>query len=372
MKIASLCLVPALLTQAAHENPQAPRYELQLSIAELSFLQSSAVNGVGRYGGDADYELRFAKVGEEVQAELRMESKLLIDVWTYWVKEQMADSLAAVDLARLAPADRLALETGKSVYRKLASSKEDPRYDTLSLRGRLETDGPSTFLVSDLERLRIEGRAAEDAARLAGREALVQGSIRELDVLTADSLREVHVNTLDLFVMSHCPFGRQAVHSVVEELLQLPAGKRPALRLRYIFYEQKDEQGNASFTALHGEPEIVENLVQMVLQEQYPEEVFLRYLLERAGSASDWRELATKVGLSAEDLEVVDYRIVAEREALIRREHESATKTFGIHDGSPVYVWEGEVSAPSAIPFLRQRSAVEPRVEQTCSSEISN
>src|SRR6185503_5003946 len=106
-----------------------------------------------------------------------------------------------------------------------------------------------------------------EAARLVGREARVQGSIRELDVLTADALREVHANTLDLFVMSQCPFGRQAVHSVVEELLQQPSGNRPALRVRYIFYEQKDAQGNTSFTSLHGEPEIVENLVQIVLQE---------------------------------------------------------------------------------------------------------
>ena len=101
-------------------------------------------------------------------------------------------------------------------------------------------------------------------------------------------------------------------------------------------------EGKDTFVALHGEPEIVENLAQMVIRDRSPE-VFRKYLgLRAANAAVPFAKLAVQAGLKESEVRDIGQTMVREREALILKEYEYATGRYGITDGSPTYVWESE------------------------------
>lgn len=351
------CLAPLPLHREHAEDspfePQEPRYELQLSLPELSFLQSTAVQGVVNYGGEARYDVHFYQYQETVYAQVTFETEPVIDGMFYLVNEHLAETLAAVDFDAIDPIQRFALETGRTVRSKLDAAKETPQYDLRPMQGTLAVEEGSAFLVTNDTRLRIAGEAADHAELFRDRPVLIEGSIRKPGVLTAETVRVVERNTLDLFIMSLCPFGQRATRLVADGLARITDGGAPEIRVHYIFYEGGDEEGEAELATLHGEPEIVENLVQMVIQEQYGTELFFRYLTERAASDEGWPELAQRIGLVPEDVDVIRFRIEAERDELIRREYELVTGNFGVFDGSPFYLWEGQKARPEDIPFLR-------------------
>lgn len=107
-------------------------------------------------------------------------------------------------------------------------------------------------------------------------------------------------NTLEIFVMSQCPFGVMAENSVfdAEAAKLLPEGLK--VEIHYIGDAKKDDKGAWQFSSLHGEPEWQENARQLFIAKKFPDK-FRAYLAERNKdyASKDWEKAAKAAGLDA-------------------------------------------------------------------------
>lgn len=112
--------------------------------------------------------------------------------------------------------------------------------------------------------------------------------------------RPARENTLELFVMSQCPFGVSAENSILEgeKDKALPAGTK--LEIHFIGDAKKKEGGGWEFSSLHGEPEWQENARQLFISRRFPDK-FRAYLLERNRDikSPDWEKAARTAGIDA-------------------------------------------------------------------------
>ncbi len=115
--------------------------------------------------------------------------------------------------------------------------------------------------------------------------------------------RAVKENTLELFVMSECPFGVSAENAVLaaEKDGLLPPGLK--LEIHFIGDAKKSTAtaaGGWEFSSLHGEPEWRENARQLFISSRFPEK-FKTYLLERNKDikSPDWEKAAKAAGIDA-------------------------------------------------------------------------
>ena len=136
--------------------------------------------------------------------------------------------------------------------------------------------------------------------------------------------------TLDLFVMSHCPYALTAEM----QLIPLAKENRENIDLNLYYIVSRDDdadteddhstdpshsytetavsgcsgEGSGSylgFKSLHGKQEIEENMRQLIIKELYPD-AFLDYLLLRAdGGAKDWKEAADDLGIDTSAIEAM-------------------------------------------------------------------
>ncbi|NYZ79082.1 thioredoxin domain-containing protein [Candidatus Micrarchaeota archaeon] len=98
-------------------------------------------------------------------------------------------------------------------------------------------------------------------------------------------------NTVQLFVMSWCPYGTAAEIAMNELLNAIPDLKFLGL------YFIATESGNGTFTSLHGQGEVEENLRQVCVIRYYNTSTLFNYLVcvdaNVANSSNMWRQCAT-------------------------------------------------------------------------------
>jgi len=81
----------------------------------------------------------------------------------------------------------------------------------------------------------------------------------------------------------------------------------------------------------------------MVIRDHYPA-LLKSYIRARAAALhTPWPLLAEQVGLSKMNIADIQGLITTQRQSLIRSEYDYATSRYAIFDGSPNYVWEGEI-----------------------------
>lgn len=158
-------------------------------------------------------------------------------------------------------------------------------------------------------------------------------------------------NTIDLFVMSLCPSGQQVETELIDQLRAAPAGVLPALQIHYILYSRPEDQGR--LTSLHGDAELREDEVRMLLRDRHPQ-VYWAYLLLRARSTDAWESVAARAGLAAADIRALQRGIRADGDAVARREYEDVALDRGVADGSPTLTWEGMTA--SSVQILQRPS----------------
>jgi hypothetical protein len=105
-------------------------------------------------------------------------------------------------------------------------------------------------------------------------------------------------NTLEIFVMSQCPFGVLAENAVLdaEKNKLLPEGLK--VEIHFIGEAVKDDKGAWNFSSLHGQAEWEENARQILIAKKFPDK-FNAYLLERNKeiNSPDWRKAAAAAGI---------------------------------------------------------------------------
>jgi 2-hydroxychromene-2-carboxylate isomerase len=106
--------------------------------------------------------------------------------------------------------------------------------------------------------------------------------------------------TLEVYVMSNCPFGVMAENSLLEAQKNklLPEGTK--LAVHYIGDAKKDEKGAYEFSSLHGPGEWQEDARQLYIAKYFPDKLDA-YLLERNKeiTSPDWQKAAAAVGIDA-------------------------------------------------------------------------
>ena len=150
--------------------------------------------------------------------------------------------------------------------------------------------------------------------------------------------RALRQNTLELFVMSYCPFGTQAENALLDAKNKnlLPAGLK--LEIHYIGDAEKKENGSYDFRSLHGTPEWQENLRQLVIARDFPDK-FYAYLMERNKNitAASWEDSAAKAGIDSKKVAAA----FAGGEKLLADDFALAN-ALSIST-SPSLLWEGRV-----------------------------
>jgi len=146
-------------------------------------------------------------------------------------------------------------------------------------------------------------------------------------------------DTLELFVMSLCPYAQQAEAAVLSRLLSLASEQRPKLKIRYLF-GRRHVNGVSRYVAMHGEPEVTENLVQMLIRDVYAQ-VFAEYLQARVGSQASWQAIALECGLRGADIDFIAQTIAEGRDQLIAEEYENILAEYGTINRSPTFFWQG-------------------------------
>ena len=335
----------AVSTLAAAEldalKAQNPHYVLNLNLNEFSILNVSEMDGLLKYGGSGDFQLRMAKEGNEVVWTVTISSSRLMELLAIFVGERTIKLVQAIDASSIDANQKLALQAIKSLTQKLESAQKNPVWDSVKLSGTVRQQGEDWVIQSKQASFKITGTKLEDLKRRLGKPVVADGSIKVPGQFEVTGFLDKRENTLELFVMSFCPYAQRAEMAIYNYLAQTNGNAKPALDLHFVIYKQKKE-GREVFAALHGEEELTENLVQMIVRDLFPG-ALEPYLRLRAGSGKvPWQSLAEKAGLTQENVAQVQTAIVNQRDSLLRQEYDYAFGRYGISDGSPTFVWESE------------------------------
>jgi predicted DsbA family dithiol-disulfide isomerase len=108
--------------------------------------------------------------------------------------------------------------------------------------------------------------------------------------------RKETAKTLDLFVMSQCPYGIQALDAMKEVLTNFKGNID--FSVHYIANENPD----GTFTSLHGQGEVDEDIREVCAAKYYPDSYkYMDYIWCRNKNikGTDWESCATQAGMSA-------------------------------------------------------------------------
>ena len=118
-----------------------------------------------------------------------------------------------------------------------------------------------------------------------------------LEELLASRVSSLGKPTLELFVMSYCPFGVQAEEKLIPIVQEF--GDTIDFKLQFIAQEKEapSAQDITPFTSLHGYPEVAENMRQLLIAKAYPAQ-YLDYILCRGKKLDkSWEACAQKLGI---------------------------------------------------------------------------
>ena len=118
-----------------------------------------------------------------------------------------------------------------------------------------------------------------------------------LEELLASRIARIGKPTLELFVMSYCPFGVQAEEKIIPIVKEF--GEQIDFKLQFIAQEKAEPSAHdiTPFTSLHGYPEVAENIRQLLIAQEYPDR-YLDYILCRGKKLEkSWEDCAEKLGI---------------------------------------------------------------------------
>ncbi len=324
--------------------PQPPRYELVLNTNELTMLSESVSDGLNKYGGSTDFELNAAKSSRGTLWKVTIRNPKLPDVLKYWISEKSLEVVKAVNPDKLSPDDKTALKAVKSLADKTDAARNNPIRDEIKISGTITVENSNLFIRGTGFQYLVTGKYTDAIKKIKDKPVIMRGVVKVKDQIEATHVLVRKENTLELFAMSLCPFAQKAENSIISFTDTLPDAQKPAVSIRYIF-----DFKNNKFGSMRGEPEVMENLVQMVIRDDFGE-YFHPYLLKRnKDEKTPWQELAKGIGISDETVQSIEGKIAKERKKLIQTEYNYAVRTYGTISRSPTYVWESEI-----IPDMRK------------------
>ncbi len=126
-----------------------------------------------------------------------------------------------------------------------------------------------------------------------------------LEELLASRVSRMGKPTLELFVMSYCPYGVQAEEKLIPIVKKF--GDTIDFKLRFIAQEKESIslKDITPFTSLHGYPEVAENIRQLLIAKEYPDK-YLDYILCRGKKLNQsWEACARKLSIDVEKIQTL-------------------------------------------------------------------
>ncbi len=143
--------------------------------------------------------------------------------------------------------------------------------------------------------------------------------------------REEMLGKLDVFVMSMCPYGTRALDAMEEVLAAFPEMDFD------IWYVASYNEDTDTFSSLHGQPEVEENIRELCAIEHYPDDYeYMEYIWCRNEdiSSTDWESCAEQAGMDVETLRACSE---GEEGKELLRENIGLANTLGI-GASPTWM----------------------------------
>lgn len=328
---------PAMSARLYQSSP--PRYRLAFTPAEYAFACEAVQHGVERYGGNASVSVTAGKNGTECAWDVEISEPRLIEVWAYWVAELTTTYLSRMTLEQIDAQERRSLETARAVHAKLDAAIRSPFWESKTLSGRIVNTPTGLRLIAGVDTVEVLGEHRGSIGALEGRNVVARGSVRAIGTLTLENIVPIDKQTLEICIMGLCPYGKSALKRALTHVASVDRAQAPAIIPRFIFYRNPAGDSTA-FSSLHGEAEVVENLVQMTIRDEFP--TFLhKYLLARADSDQPWANVLAGIGCSQATIREIEGRALSNRQARMEAEYARVAGVYGILDGSPSYVWEG-------------------------------
>ena len=154
------------------------------------------------------------------------------------------------------------------------------------------------------------------------------------ELLTARTAR-MGKPTLELFVMSYCPYGVQAEEKLIPIVKKF--GDKINFKLQFIAQEKEkpSAQDITPFTSLHGYPEVAENIRQLLIAREYPDQ-YLDYILCRGKKLDkSWEECAQKLGIDVAKIQRLFDNPEAEQ---LFRENIKRAAALGVRASPTIFV----------------------------------
>jgi len=299
------------------------------------------MDGMMNYGESGEFQVNLSRVGSEVVWSVTIHEPRFLELLRAFVGDRTMKVVQGMDPSNIDPNDQSALLAIKSLSKKLEVARKNPVWDPVQLSGKVVQDGADWLLQSEQGSFKLTGDKLEELKGRSGKSIAVDGFIKVPGQLEITHFLDKRENTLEVFVMGLCPFAQQAEAALYHHLSTTNVHPPVKIELHYILYKQKQKSSEV-FTSLHGEEEITEDLVQMVLRDRFASS-FEPYVLRRAtGDKASWRKVAENTGVTSEVIAEIEAIITKERDSLLQAEYDYVFGRHRISDNSPTYVWESE------------------------------
>ncbi len=194
----------------------------------------------------------------------------------------------------------------------------------------------------------------------------------EIEVTDIEKKQKVTKPEVELFVMSHCPYGTQIVKGMIPVMETL--GDKADIQVKFVNY------------AMHGKVELDEQLNQYCIQEEFPDEYvdYLKCFLQEGDTDSCLDEIGIDEDALQECIEETDeeYKVTElfEDQGSWRggrfpqfNIHDMENQEYGVQ-GSPTLVINGEVASAGRDPasLLAAICSTYADAPDECSSQLSS
>ena len=326
---------------SAPAKPERPHYLLRLNLNEFMFLSLAEMDGMLNYGESGEFQIRLERVGTEVVWWVTINEPRFLELLRAFVGDRTMKVVQGMDPGNIDPNDQSALLAIKSLSKKLEVARKNPVWDPVQFSGKVVQEGTDWLLQSRQGNFKLVGDKLEELKTRTGKTIAADGFIKVSGQLEVTHFLDKRENTLEVFVMGLCPFAQQAESALYHHLSETNAHRPVHLELHFILYKQKQD-GNEVFTSLHGEEELIEDLVQIVLRDRFAT-LLVPYVLQRAtGDKAPWKTVAVTAGVPPQVVAEIESAITKERDSLLKAEYDYVFGQHQISDTSPTYVWEGE------------------------------
>jgi len=313
-----------------------PYFEFILNLNEYSIFNSAIVSALDKYGGVIDFNLKMGKTKSGIIWKITIFNKNDIKTIKQWVGEKTVELVSSIkDFSNLNNNSQIALNTIKTLAVKVDASINNPVWEKLIISGIVSVTDKEIFLNYKGNKYQVTGNLIQTIKQLNGKSIVSEAYIKSKNQIEIIKFLPQNKNTLEIFIMAKCKYALKAVNSICNFINTIPESKKPHIKIHYIFFLKK--QG---FTSLHGEDEVIENLVQILIRDNY-NNYLLKYIEHRLDdNQSNWKDIAKKTGLNIETINNIETKINTKKKSLIQSEYDYVAGLYGVFNKSPAYVWE--------------------------------